>query len=191
MSLLLVGLALFLGVHSTAILAPRWRQRTIERIGSGPWKGLYALIASIGFVLIIYGYGMARQQPIQLYTPPAWARHVALGLLLPVFPLIFAAYLPGRISATLKHPMLAATKLWALAHLLSNGTLADVLLFGGLLAWAVADRISFKRRSQPDLRTAPRGRFNDMIAVVLGIVTYLVFTKWLHLWWIGVYPLPM
>jgi uncharacterized membrane protein len=191
MTLLILGLLLFLGLHSIAIFAGGWRQRTMARIGIGPWKGLYALVSLIGFVLLVYGYGLARQQPIVVYTPPVWTRHLAALVMLPVFPLIFAAYLPGRISGTLKHPMLAATKFWALAHLLANGMLADLLLFGGFLAWAVADRISFKHRTQPDLRTAPASKLNDAIAIVLGLVAYLVFAKWLHLRWIGVYPLPM
>jgi uncharacterized membrane protein len=190
MALLLIGLVLFLGIHSVSIVAEGWRQRTMRSIGMGPWKGLYALISLAGFVLIVYGYAAARQHPIVLYTPPVWTRHLALLLMLPVFPLIFAAYLPGRIKATLKHPMLAATKFWALAHLLANGTLADALLFGGFLAWAVADRISFKKRTQPDLRTAPPSRYNDLIAVLIGLLAYWGFAKWLHLYLIGVYPLP-
>ena len=190
MTLLLIGLVLFLGIHSVSIVAEDWRQRTMRRIGMGPWKGLYALISLAGFVLSVYGYGIARQDPIVLYTPPVWTRHLALLLLLPVFPLIFAAYLPGRIKATMKHPMLAATKIWALAHLLANGTLADVLLFGGFLAWAIADRISFKKRTQPDLRTAPPSKYNDVIAVVIGLVVYAAFAKWLHFYLTGVYPLP-
>jgi uncharacterized membrane protein len=190
MTLLLIGLVLFLGIHSVSIVAEGWRQRTMRRVGMGPWKGLYALISVAGFVLIVYGYGIARQDPIVLYTPPVWTRHLALLLMLPVFPLLFAAYLPGRIKATMKHPMLAATKIWALAHLVANGTLADVLLFGGFLAWAVADRISFKKRTQPDLRTAPPSKYNDVIAVALGLLAYAAFTKWLHLYLIGVYPLP-
>jgi uncharacterized membrane protein len=109
--------------------------------------------------------------------------------MLPVFPLIFAAYLPGRIKAVMKHPMLAAVKLWAFAHLLSNGTLADVLLFGGFLAWAVLDRISLKRRPAQAPRTAPARPFNDLIAVVLGLAVYALFIGWAHRWLIGVSPL--
>jgi uncharacterized membrane protein len=190
MTLLLIGLVLFLGIHSVSIIAEGWRQRTMRRMGMGPWKGLYALVSLVGFGLLVYGYAVAREHPIVLYTPPVWTRHLALLLMLPVFPLIFAAYLPGRIKATLKHPMLAATKFWALAHLLANGTLADVMLFGGFLAWAVADRISFKKRTQPDLRTAPPSKYNDVIAVVIGLVAYAAFAKWLHLYLMGVYPLP-
>ena len=191
MQMLVLGLVLFLGVHSVSIVAPGWRERVAARIGKGPWKGLYALASLIGFVLLIYGYGLARQNPIVLYAPPVWTRHLAALLMVPVFPMIFSAYLPGRISATLKHPMLVATKLWAVAHLLANGMLADVVLFAGFLAWAVADRISLKRRTQPDLNTAPPRKINDLIAIVIGLAVYVVFAKWLHLKWIGVYPLPM
>jgi uncharacterized membrane protein len=186
MTILIFGLVLFLGVHSVAIVAPEWRARMIERLGENKWKGVYSLIAIVGFVLLIYGYGEARQQPVVLYAPPFWTRHVAALLMLPVFPLLFAAYLPGRIRTTLKHPMLAAVKLWALAHLIANGMLADVLLFGGLLAWAVADRISLKRRPPKPTPAAPPGRANDLIAVVGGLIVYVVFALWLHSLLIGV-----
>src|SRR5450631_3325391 len=165
MLLLIIGLLLFLGVHSVAIVSPDSRDRALSRFGEGAWKGSYALLSLIGFVLICYGFGLARQAPVVLYSPPTWLRHVVLIVMLPVFPLLFAAYLPGRIKAAAKHPMLAAVKLWAFAHLLANGMLADVLLFGGFLAWAVLDRISLKKRPQ-NLRTAPPGRFNDAIAVI-------------------------
>jgi uncharacterized membrane protein len=108
--------------------------------------------------------------------------------MLPVFPLILAAYLPGRIKTTMKHPMLAAVKFWALAHLLANGTLADVLLFGGFLAWAVVDRISLKRRTQV-IATAPPGKFNDAIAIVAGLILYAFFIGWAHVRLFGVSPL--
>src|SRR6202048_4639669 len=158
MLLLIVGLVLFLGVHSVAIFAPGLRAGTIHALGEGTWKGLYALVSLAGFVLICYGFGLARQAPVVLYSPPAWLRYVAVILMLPVFPLFIAAYLPGRIKTAAKHPMLASVKFWAFAHLLANGMLGDVLLFGGFLAWAVVDRISLKRRSAPQvLRTAPAG----------------------------------
>ena len=191
MPVLIVGLVLFLGVHSVAIVAPALRARTIHRLGEGAWKGLYALVSLVGFVLICYGFGLARQAPVVLYSPPIWLRHVALILMLPVFPLIIAAYLPGRIKTAAKHPMLAAVKLWAFAHLLANGLLADVLLFGAFLAWAVVDRISLKRRSTPQLlRTAPRGPLNDVIAVVLGLAIYALLIGWARVRLFGVSPLP-
>jgi uncharacterized membrane protein len=190
MQWLIAGLVLFLGVHSVAIVAPAARERAIARLGAGPWRALYALVALVGFALLVHGYGLARQAPVVLYAPPSWARHLALLLMLPVFPLLLAAYLRGRIQSTLKHPMLAGTKAWALAHLLANGTLAAVILFGSVLAWAVADRISLKRRTPRALVVAaPAGRFNDWIAVLGGLVLYILFVTELHRWLIGVSPL--
>jgi uncharacterized membrane protein len=192
MPLLIAGLVLFLGVHSVAIVAPTFRTRTIQRMGEGAWKGLYALISLAGFVLICYGFGLARQAPVVLYSPPTWLRHLALLVMLPVFPLLIAAYLPGRIKTAAKHPMLAAVKFWAFAHLLANGSLADVLLFGGFLAWAVVDRISVKRRAMPQvLRTAPPGPWNDAIAVVLGLAVYALLIGWAHVRLFGVSPLSL
>ncbi|HEX3142287.1 MAG TPA: NnrU family protein [Rhizobacter sp.] len=188
MTLLILGLVLFLGVHSIAIAAPAWRDAMAAR-NDKAWKGAYALLSIAGFVLLVYGYGLARQSPLVIYTPPAGLRHLALLLLLPVFPLLFAAYLPGRIQAASKHPMLVATKLWALAHLLANGTLADVLLFGGFLAWAVAERISLKRRVARPVPGAPPSAANDAIAVVAGLVVYGLFVWRVHAWLIGVSPL--
>ena len=189
MSLLIVGLVLFLGVHSIAIVSPGLRGRAVQGMGEGAWKGLYALVSLVGFVLICYGFGLARQAPVILYSPPAWLRHVALLLMLPVFPLLIAAYLPGRINTAAKHPMLAAVKFWALAHLLANGSLADVLLFGGFLVWAVMDRISLKRRpAQAAPRTVPPGPWNDVIAVVLGLGIYALLIAWAHVRLFGVSP---
>jgi uncharacterized membrane protein len=188
---LIIGLVLFLGIHSVEIFSSTFRANAIARMGERPWKGLYTLISIIGFVLIIWGYGQARQDPILLYAPPVWMRHLSALIMLPVFPLILAAYMPGRIKAALEHPMLAAVKFWALAHLLANGMLADVLLFGSFLAWAVADRISFKRRVMRQIHTAPPNKMNDVIAVVAGLAIYVAFVLWLHLWLIGVSPLPV
>ena len=193
MTVLLLGLVVFLGVHSVSIAAPAWRSAQIARLGERPWKGLYSIVAGIGLALLIVGYGLARREPVVLYTPPAALRHLALVVMLPVFPLLFAAYLPGRISRVAKHPMLLATKLWATAHLLANGTLADVLLFGGFLAWAIADRVSVKRRAADAARTAPGappGPMNDAIAVIGGLAVYALTVFWLHRVAFGVSPLP-
>lgn len=190
MTLLILGLVLFLGIHSVSIAAPAWRDAQVAQRGEGAWKGVYSLVSIASFVLLIYGYGLARQSPVVLYTPPTALRHIALLLMLPFFPLLFAAYLPGRIKAAAKHPMLLAVKLWALAHLLANGTLHDVILFGAFLAWAVADRISVKRRSVGRVVPgAPPSPMNDVIAIVGGLVAYAVFLLWAHGWLIGVSPL--
>jgi uncharacterized membrane protein len=186
---LVLGLILFLGVHTISILAPGWRDRTAARVGNA-WRGIYSIVSIAGFILIIWGYGMARQNPVQLYTPPASTRYVTAVLMLPVFPLLLAPYFPGRIKAALGHPMLLGVILWSLAHLVTTGTLTDVLLFGSFLAWAVADRISYSWRTQRAIQTAPPSRFNDVIALVAGLALYGVFVFWLHARWIGVQPLP-
>ncbi|MEJ8853236.1 NnrU family protein [Variovorax robiniae] len=190
MALLVAGLILFLGVHSVSIVAPAWRDAQIARHGEKPWKGLYTLVSLAGLLLLIYGYCVARQSPVVLYTPPTALRHAALLLMVPVFPLLLAAYLPGRIQRIAKHPMLLAVKFWATAHLLANGTLADVLLFGAFLLWAVADRISVKRRAVPHRvpGASPAAR-NDVIVVVVGLLVYAVFLLRAHLWMTGVSPL--
>ncbi len=192
MIVFVAGLILFLGVHSISIVAPAWRKAQVVGRGEGPWKGIYSAVAGVGLVLLLVGYGMARREPIVLYTPPVLLRHLALAVMLPVFPLLFAAYLPGRIRRATKHPMLLATKLWATAHLLANGTLVDVLLFGGFLVWAVADRISIKRRSVAeahDAPAAPARPMNDAIALIGGLAAYVVIVLWAHRWLIGVSPL--
>ena len=188
MILLVLGLIVFLGVHSLSIVARPWRDHIIAQRGERSFKGLYSLASLVGFFLLIYGYGLARQQPVVLYTPPAGLRHLSLVVMLPVFPLLFAAYLPGRLQRAAKHPMLAAVKFWALAHLLANGTLADVLLFGSFLIWAVADRIAVKRR--PAKVYAQGSARNDVIAVAGGLAVYALFVLWAHARLFGVSPLP-
>jgi uncharacterized membrane protein len=182
MTLLILGLVLFIGVHSIAIVSVAARNHLAQVLGLNAWRAAYSLVSLAGFTLLVMGYMDARQSPVLLYAQPLWTRHVAFALMLPVFPLIFAAYLPGAIKAKLKHPMLAAVKIWALAHLLANGMLADLVLFGGLLAWAVVTRISLKRRGQRPLMMplpAP-SRVNDVVAVVLGLTVYALMLFWLH-----------
>ena len=192
MVVLVLGLVVFLGIHSVSIVAPAWRDAQVARLGEGPWKGIYSIAAAAGLAGIVVGYGLARQSPVVLWAPPVWTRHLALVLMLPALVLLAAAYLPGRIQAAARHPMLLAVKIWATAHLLANGTLADVLLFGGFLAWAVADRISVKRRaggaSGPPAH-APRAR-NDAIAIVLGLLVWAALVFGGHRWLFGVAPLP-
>ncbi|WP_375192279.1 NnrU family protein [Marinobacter sp.] len=188
MTTLIVGLILFFGVHSLSIINEPFRNRLNSAMGEGPFKGLYSLVSLAGLVLIAWGYGAARMDPTVIYTPPGWLKHVAFLLLLPVFPLLFATYFPGRIKAKLGHPMLVAVKLWALAHLLANGMLYDLLLFGAFLAWAVADRISMKRRTQRNIPTLPSSKANDIIAVAGGLAVYVVMVLWAHQWLFGVAP---
>ena len=190
MTYLLAGLLFFFGVHSIAIVAPAWRDAMAARLGDAPWKALYSVASVIGFVMLVHGYGIARADPQVLYTPAAWMRHVAALIMLPVFPLLVSTYLPGRISAAVKHPMLTATKAWALSHLLVNGNLADVLLFGAFLAWAVADRIAVGRRAvQRKTPAAAPSRLNDVIAVIGGLAIYVVVVAWAHQRFFGVAPM--
>jgi uncharacterized membrane protein len=190
MAWLVVGLVTFLGLHSVAIVAPGWRDSMAARLGTLRWKRLYSIASLVAFVVVVHGCSVARQEPVVLYQPAAWMRHLSLLVMLPAFPLLLSAYFPGRIKAAVKHPMLTATMTWALAHLLANGMLADVLLFGGFLAWAVLDRISVGRRAVGEVRGAPPGRYNDAIAVVVGLAIYGLFVVWAHLLLFGVAPLP-
>ena len=191
MSILILGLVLFLGVHSLSLLAPNWRARTLNQLGEAPWQGLTGLIALIGFVLICWGYAEARVHPIALYASPVWTRHLSLLIMLPVFPLLFATYLPGRIQTLVVHPTLTAVILWSICHLLSNGNLADLVLFGAFLLWSLADRLSLllTDRIATPIQGAPPHRANDLIAIGAGLVLYCVFLFWAHAWLFGVSPL--
>ena len=186
MLILLAGLILFFIPHSISIVNEPWRNRMVERLGEMRWQGLYALVALTGFILIIRGYGLARHNPAIVYAAPPVMRHIAWLLMLPVFPLLVATYAPGRISTVTKHPMLLATILWATAHLLVNGNLPDLLLFGSFLIWAVADRISMTHRAPRPVPGLPRTRFNDLVAITAGLGLYLAFLFGLHGWLIGV-----
>lgn len=187
MTLFLAGLVIFLVVHSVSIVAPRWRDAQVERMGAMPWRGVYSLVSIVSLVGLIYGYGIARQTPVMVYAPPVALQHLALLLMLPVFPLLIAAYLPGRIKRLARNPMLLAVILWGASHLLANGTLNDVLLFGGFLVWAVADLISVTRRAHVRaVPGAPPSAFNDVIVVVVGLGLYALVLLWGHQHWFGV-----
>lgn len=194
MTLLVLGLIVFLGTHSFS-MARKSRAAIIGRIGEGPYKGLYSLLSLAGIVLIAIGYGQYRAGGyIPVWEPPVWTRHLALPLVWISFVLFYAAYAPGYIKKTLKHPMLAGVKIWAFAHLLANGDLGSILLFGSFLAWAVVARISVKRRdvaAQHGGTAAPAGWRNDILAVVIGTAVYAAFVFWLHPLLIGVPALPM
>ena len=186
MLLFIIGLILFFAIHSISIINDDWRDNMVQRLGPGSWRILHGLVSLAGLVLLVLGYGIARNDPVILYTPPDWLRHVNFLLMLFVFPLLAAVYLPGRIKTALKYPAFAAVKIWAFAHLLVNGALADVLLFGCFLTWAVAGRISMKHRRQRPLPEFPQGPANDLIAVVIGLGIYLLFLLLLHSLLIGI-----
>ncbi len=191
MTCLILGLILFLGVHSVRIFADDWRSARIDSMGANAWKGVYSLVSLAGFVLIVYGYGLSRQTPMNLWTPPLWTRDITIMLTLPIFTLLAAAYVPGtNIKARLKHPMVLSVKLWAFAHLLSNGRLGDVLLFGGFLLWsALAFRAARQRDRQQGLSYPAVGVARDFIAIAIGLAAWLAFAFYLHGALIGVRPL--
>jgi len=190
MTLLIAGLVIFLGAHSVRIFADDWRTARIAAMGPLAWKGLYSVVSLAGFVLLVYGYGLSREAPVELWMPPRWTRHLAALLTLPVFILLAAAYVPGtRIKATLRHPMILGVKTWAIAHLLSNGRLADVVLFGAFLLWAVLDfRAARKRDRQQGLAYPAAGITRDAIVVVVGLAAWAAFALYLHGPLIGVRP---
>ena len=190
MTLLILGLILFLGVHSVRIFAEDWRRRTISQRGEGVWKGVYSLLSIAGFVLIVWGYGAARQHPVVLWPSPVWTRHLAALLTLPAFVLLVAAYVPGNsIKSRLRHPMVLGVKLWALAHLIANNTLADLLLFGGFLLWAVLAFRAARQRDRTDNVLYPPGRTGPtVLAVAIGLIAWAAFAFWAHGVLIGVRP---
>jgi uncharacterized membrane protein len=187
-----LGVLLFAAAHAVPMF-PAFRARLAGAIGDGGVKGLVALGVGVGFALVIWGYGVARDEgAVVLWDPPLWTRHFAVLLMLPAFIMLAAAYTPpGRLKAALKHPMLASVKLWAVAHLLANGTLPDLILFGGLLAWAVADRISLARRERAGLVSRPVAgpAANDLIAVAVGTAIWAALTFGGHAYLFGVAPL--
>ncbi len=185
MTSFIAGLALFIGAHSTSIVAPGWRDRMVGRIGLIGWKAIYAVISLLGLVLIVRGYADLRNQTEILYILPRWVHAISMMLMLPVFPLLLATYLPGAIKTAAKHPTLVAVKLWALAHLLANGSVADVLLFGSILIWAVVDRISLKRRPGRSIAAAKPGPWNDIIVVIGGLILYSLMMQFGHRLLIG------
>ncbi|MGA7782427.1 MAG: NnrU family protein [Paraburkholderia sp.] len=190
MLVLVLGLVVFLGSHSVRIFADPWRTRQIERLGEKRWKFLYSAASLAGFVLIIWGYGMARREPVVLWAQPVWAVHLAALLTLLAFILFPAAHIPGNhFKAWVKHPMVVGVGLWAFAHLVANGTLNAVVLFGAFLVWAVVDYVAAVRRDAALGVVYPAGVLRkDLMAVVGGGVVWVVFVLWLHGWLIGVRP---
>ncbi len=190
MAVLILGLVLFLGVHSTRIVADGWRGQMIARVGEKPWKGLYTLASVAGFILMIWGFGLARQEPIVLWAAPTWTRHLAALLMLVAFVLFVAAYVPrNSFKARLHHPMVLSVKVWALAHLMANGRLADVVLFGAFLVWAVFSFKAARARDRAAQTVYPAGTGSGTaITVAVGVLAYAVFAFWAHGFLIGVRP---
>ncbi|MDZ7936872.1 MAG: NnrU family protein [Rhodoferax sp.] len=191
MTYLIAGLVLFLGVHSVRIVADDHRTRWQTRIGEGAYKGIYSALSLLGFVLMVWGFGLARETPVVLWSPPTGMRHLAALLTLFAFVLLAASYVPrNHLKARLHHPMVLSVKVWALAHLLSNGNLAHVLLFGSFLAWSVVCFSAARRRDRAQSATYPAGTATGTaVTVVVGLVAWAVFAMVLHGLLIGVRPM--
>ena len=192
MLVLIIGIVIFLGIHSVRIVAPDWRKAQIAAKGLGAWKGLYSIISAIGLALIVWGYALARPEAGFIYEPPKWAKHITLTLML--FSMIFLAIsqLPaGRIKPFVKHPFLLATKLWAFGHFIANGDTASLVLFLSFLAWAIFDRISESRRERAGetAKIVAGPIANDLIAIAIGVAVYALIVWKLHEWLIGVSPI--
>ncbi len=191
MLILLLGLLVFLGVHSVRIVADGWRTATIARVGELPWKAVYAVVSIIGFVLIVWGFSLARQQPVQLWMPPRGMRHLASLLTLIAFVLLAATYVPrNALKARLHHPMVLSVKVWALAHLLGNGNLAHVVLFGSFLLWAVLSFRAARARDRAAGTVYAAGTPGGTVATVLvGVAGWALFAFWAHGALIGIRPI--
>jgi uncharacterized membrane protein len=183
----ILGLVVFLGAHVFVTMRDE-RAKLIARLGAGPYRGLFALVSLIGIALICYGFASYRAAgPVVVWTPPHWTRHIVEALMWPASIMVVAAYIPGNIKRVLKHPMLAGVKTWAFAHLCANGDLGGIVLFASVLAWAVYDRITLKRRSDPGAPPIPMGgAMNDLVAVIVGTVVYLALGFVFHPVVIGV-----
>ena len=187
LALEIIGLVLFLGAHVFVTMRDR-RAGLIAKLGAGPYRGLFVLVSLVGVVLAGYGFAEYRAAGfIMVWYPPAWTRHIVEALMWPASIMVVAAYIPGNIKRVLKHPMLVGVKTWAFAHLCANGDLGGMILFGAVLAWAVYDRITLKRRSDPGAPSIPvGGGMNDIIAVVVGTIVYLALGFVFHPVVIGV-----
>lgn len=193
MILLIAGLLLFLGAHSVRIFSDGTRTRLIEKNGANKWKGLITLLSIAGFALMIIGYQQARLTPIPLWEPPFWGGPLAIVLNLFAFILLIAAYIPrNSIKARIGHPMVASVKIWALAHLLANGNLVDLILFGSFLIWAVLDFRISRKRDRAENIVYPAGLLkNNVLTVVIGVIAWAAFVMYLHLYLVGVQPWAM
>lgn len=190
MGYLILGLVLFLGVHSVRMVADGWRTQMLQKVGEGAYKGVYTVLSLVGFGLIIWGFGIARENPVQLWVPPVGLRHLASLLTLVAFVLLAAAYVPrNAIKARFHHPMVLGVKTWALAHVLANGNVAHTALFGSFLLWAVANFIAARKRDRALGTVYPAGTAQGtLLTVVAGVGAWALFAFWLHGWMIGIRP---
>jgi hypothetical protein len=192
MIIFIIGIIIFLGSHSVRIFAEPWRNRMINQLGEKKWKGLYTTISLFGFILLVIGYGQARQNTITIWQPPIFLTHLAVLLNLFTFILLASsAQNNNAIRLKLKHPMILGVKVWALAHLLANGALIDLILFGSFLIWAVLDFRSARNRPNLAKETPVISLKATLIAIVIGVIAWLAFLFGLHQWLIGVSPLAM
>lgn len=190
MAILILGLLIFIGVHSVRLVSPLWRDAQVARFGEQGWRGIYSVASLVGFVLIVWGYGIARRTPTLLWMPPTGVRHLTALLVAVAFVLIVAAYVPGnRIKRMIGHPMMAGTAIWALGHLLANGTLNAVVLFGVFLVWGTVGALVCRGRDRAAGVRYPAGALaGDVKVVVIGLVAWAIFALVLHRWLIGVSP---
>jgi uncharacterized membrane protein len=190
MTLMILGLLIFLGAHSVRVFAEPWRTRTVQRIGPNAWKGAYSVLSIVGFVLIVYGFGLARQAPTLLWVPPVWTRHLAALLVLPALILLVAAYVPGnQIKGRLHHPMVLGVKTWALSHLIANQMLHEFIMFGAFLVWAVLSYRAARARDRAAGTVYPAGSLAMTgVTVVVGVAAWAAFAFWLHGPLFGVRP---
>lgn len=190
MTALILGLVIFLGVHSVRVFAETWRTGVRQRLGANAYQGLYSVASAVGLVLTVWGYSLARMQPVVLWPTPIWTRHAAALLMLLAMVLLVAAYVPGNgVKARLHHPMVLSIKTWAVAHLLANGMLADLLLFGGFLVWAALSFRAARQRDRVEQIIYAPGRLGPtLLTVALGLVAWAVFAFWAHAALIGVRP---
>ncbi|SCB10312.1 NnrU family protein [Rhizobium hainanense] len=193
MALLILGIVLFLGLHLIRVVAPGLRTSLIASLGEGGWKIAYSIASIIALIVLIYGFGQARDMT-PIWSPPFWMSHITILLMLFAMICLIASLLPaGHIAVKTKHPMVLSVKIWALAHLLSNGDGAAILLFAAFLAWGVILRISLKRRERAGemtLRPFVSAKY-DLYAVVIGVIVWALIIWKLHAWIIGVSPLVM
>ncbi|MBT2774625.1 NnrU family protein [Halomonas sp. ISL-60] len=188
MTIMIIGLLIFLGSHSVRIFAEDWRQRQIAQRGETTWKVAYSAVSIVGLAIAIYGFGQMRLDPIYIWYPPMGMRHAVALLMVPAFIMLAAAYVPGNaIKAKLGHPMMLAVKIWAFAHLLANGRLGDIIFFAAFLIWAIlAFKTAKKRNRLTPSAPVSTSKMATIAAVLVGLIAYVVFAFYLHTALIGV-----